>query len=126
MSITFRELPDGYGVRAEVDLMEEARKRIRRKIEIDGEKALELALAEVGYVKERTCRNTQSDFDSPYGRNMKTWVKKCFDESKRAKVVMLIPARTDTAYFHDYIYGKAHITFIRGRLKFEVGGGCHE
>lgn len=58
----------------------------------------------------------------PYGRNMKTWVKKCFDESKRAKVVMLIPARTDTAYFHDYIYGKARITFLRGRLKFEVGG----
>ncbi len=31
---------------------------------------------------------------------------------------MLIPARTDTAYFHDYIYGKSQIRFIRGRLKF--------
>lgn len=31
---------------------------------------------------------------------------------------MLIPARTDTSYFHDYIYGKAEIRFIRGRLKF--------
>ena len=31
---------------------------------------------------------------------------------------MLIPARTDTTYFHDYIYGKAEIRFIRGRLRF--------
>lgn len=33
-------------------------------------------------------------------------------------VVMLIPARTDTRAFHDYIYNKAEIRFIRGRLKF--------
>ena len=33
-------------------------------------------------------------------------------------VVLLIPARTDTAYFHDFIYRKAEIRFIRGRLKF--------
>lgn len=31
---------------------------------------------------------------------------------------MLIPARTDTRWFHDYIYGKAEIRFIKGRLKF--------
>ena len=29
-----------------------------------------------------------------------------------------LPARTDTAYFHDYIYGKAEIRFLRGRLRF--------
>ena len=33
-------------------------------------------------------------------------------------VVMLIPARTDTSYFHDYIYHKAELRFIRGRLHF--------
>ncbi len=33
-------------------------------------------------------------------------------------LVYLIPARTDTAWFHDYCYGKAEIRFIRGRLKF--------
>lgn len=33
-------------------------------------------------------------------------------------VVMLIPARTDTSYFHDYIYGKHEVRFIRGRLHF--------
>lgn len=31
---------------------------------------------------------------------------------------MLLPARTDTQWFHDYIYGKAEVRFIRGRLKF--------
>lgn len=37
-------------------------------------------------------------------------------------VVMLIPARTDTKMFHDFILGKAEIRFIRGRLNFEVDG----
>ena len=57
----------------------------------------------------------------PYGRVLKKWVKKCSDESKKdnTRVVMLIPARSDTSYFHDYIYKKAkEIRFIRGRLKF--------
>lgn len=58
----------------------------------------------------------------PYGRNIGAWVKKCAEESKHARVVLLIPARTDTAYFHDYIYGKAEVEFLRGRLKFERGG----
>ncbi len=55
----------------------------------------------------------------PYGRKIGSWVKKCHDEAQKGtKVVMLIPARTDTSYFHDYIYHKAEIRFIRGRLKF--------
>jgi site-specific DNA-methyltransferase (adenine-specific) len=56
----------------------------------------------------------------PYGKVLKQWVKKCYEESLKlnTKVVMLIPARTDTSYFHDYIYNKAEIRFIRGRLKF--------
>lgn len=58
----------------------------------------------------------------PYGRQVGLWVRKCAEESKHAKVVMLIPARTDTSYFHDYIYGKARVVFLRGRLKFERGG----
>ena len=51
---------------------------------------------------------------------MKRWVAKCSEESKKpnTKVVMLIPARTDTSYFHDYIYNKAEIRFIRGRLHY--------
>lgn len=35
-----------------------------------------------------------------------------------ATVVMLLPARTDTKWFHEYICGKAEIRFIEGRLKF--------
>lgn len=57
----------------------------------------------------------------PYGRKIIDWVRKCYEESKKpdTTVVMLIPARTDTRYFHDYIYHKAkEIRFIRGRLKF--------
>lgn len=54
----------------------------------------------------------------PYGRDLPKWVKKCHDESRHATIVMLIPARTDTSYFHDYIYHKAEIRFVRGRLKF--------
>ena len=56
----------------------------------------------------------------PYGRAIKEWVKKSYEESlkKNTTVVMLIPSRTDTIYFHDFIYGKAEIRFIKGRLKF--------
>ena len=56
----------------------------------------------------------------PYGREIKYWVQKAYEESLNgATVVCLIPARTDTAYWHDYIFGKADdIRFLRGRLKF--------
>ena len=52
----------------------------------------------------------------PYGRQIGKWVKKASEA--KCTVVMLIPARTDTKWFHDYILGKADIRFIRGRLKF--------
>jgi len=55
----------------------------------------------------------------PYGRVIGKWVKKAYESSLNgATVVCLLPARTDTRWFHDYIYGKAEIRFIRGRLKF--------
>ncbi len=56
----------------------------------------------------------------PYGREIKHWVRKCSIEATHigTVVVMLIPARTDTIYFHEYIYNKAEIRFIKGRLKF--------
>lgn len=61
----------------------------------------------------------------PYGKEIKKWVKKCYEESKKEYVdviVMLIPARTETKYFHDYIYHKAEIRFIKGRIKFCIDG----
>lgn len=62
----------------------------------------------------------------PYGRQITDWVRKGYEESKKpgTLVVMLIPARTDTSYFHDYIFhGKAdEVRFIRGRLTFTDDG----
>lgn len=55
----------------------------------------------------------------PYGREMPKWIRKCYEHYTGGGIaVMLIPARTDTKAFHEYIYGKAEIRFIKGRLKF--------
>ena len=56
----------------------------------------------------------------PYGKAIKDWVRKAYIEGCKPNttVVMLIPARTDTIYFHKYIYHKAEIRFLKGRLKF--------
>jgi site-specific DNA-methyltransferase (adenine-specific) len=55
----------------------------------------------------------------PYGRDQDAWIRKCSEHGRSGGVaVMLIPARTDTARFHDMILGKAEIRFLRGRLKF--------
>ncbi len=55
----------------------------------------------------------------PYSR-ISDWVKKSWEESTKPNtiVVMLIPARTDTRYFHEYIQYRSEIRFIKGRLKF--------
>ena len=55
----------------------------------------------------------------PYERDIKNWIKKAYESSQvGATVVCLIPARTDTTYWHDFIFNKAEIRFIKGRLKF--------
>ena len=54
----------------------------------------------------------------PYGRDIKHWIKKAYESSLNgATVVCLLPARTDTSWWHDYCM-KGTIEFIRGRLKF--------
>jgi len=62
----------------------------------------------------------------PYGRVLSIWVKKAYEESVLgAKIIMLIPARTDTSYWHNYIFNKAaQIDFIKGRLKFSGKAGA--
>jgi len=56
----------------------------------------------------------------PYGREIERWIKKGYDEYTRGKtVVFLIPSRTDTSWWHDYIMKATEIRFIRGRLKFD-------
>ena len=54
----------------------------------------------------------------PYGRGIENWIKKC--AKHKGLAVMLIPARTDTTWFHKYIYHNlcAEVRFLKGRLKF--------
>ena len=55
----------------------------------------------------------------PYGREIGKWLKKGYEESlKRSLVVFLIPSRTDTRWWHDYVMKADEIRFIKGRLKF--------
>ena len=61
--------------------------------------------------------NERVFMNPPYGRVIGQWVKKA-SESRGGVCVCLLPARTDTKYFHEYIYHKAEIRFIKGRLKF--------
>lgn len=54
----------------------------------------------------------------PYGREIGKWIEKAFQEAQKgATVVCLIPARTDTKYFHEFCF-KGEVRFLRGRLKF--------
>lgn len=56
----------------------------------------------------------------PYGRELPKWVEKGFKEWQSGKtVVFLIPSRTDTRWWHDYIMWSKDIRFIKGRLKFD-------
>jgi site-specific DNA-methyltransferase (adenine-specific) len=72
---------------------------------------------------EKSWKGERVFLNPPYGRELPKWVKKAADEAKDKStiIVMLIPARTDTHWFHDYIYKKAEIRFIKGRLKFGDG-----
>ncbi len=55
----------------------------------------------------------------PYGRGIYDWVKKA--ASHDDLVMMLLPSRTDTKWFHEFVWHNAHIEFIKGRLKFGAG-----
>ena len=61
----------------------------------------------------------------PYSK-IKDWVKKSYEESCKENtiVVLLIPSRTDTKYFHEYIYHRSEIRFFRGRIKFSNKGSA--
>lgn len=55
----------------------------------------------------------------PYGKEIKYWIEKAYKESLKGTIVVcLIPARTDTAYWHEYCTKAKEIRFIKGRLKF--------
>jgi len=55
----------------------------------------------------------------PYGREIGDWMAKAYKESlKGAKVVCLIPSRTDTRWWHEFVMKAKEIRFIKGRVKF--------
>ncbi len=61
---------------------------------------------------------TKTFVNPPYS-NIAVWCEKAFTEAAQGKtVVMLIPSRTDTKYWHEYIMKADEIRFLRGRLKF--------
>lgn len=55
----------------------------------------------------------------PYGREITKWVEKAYTESLNngVLVICLLPARTDTKWFHEYCT-RGNINFLKGRLKF--------
>ena len=58
-----------------------------------------------------------------YGRQLGKWVQKGFEESQKGNlVVMLLPSRTDTRWWHEYVMKATSIRFIRGRLHFDERG----
>lgn len=71
---------------------------------------------EIEWPIERAC------FVNPPYSKMVHWVKKCFEQYQRGcTVILLIPPRSCTRYFHQYIYGYSELRFFKGRLKFIDG-----
>jgi len=61
---------------------------------------------------------TRTYMNPPYS-NPTPWVKKAYEESLKGKLVVgLLRGDTSTRWFHDWVYGKAKIRFVKGRLKF--------
>jgi site-specific DNA-methyltransferase (adenine-specific) len=62
----------------------------------------------------------ESNFiNPPYGKEIGKWIAKAYSEAQGgATCVLLIPSRTDTKWWHDYIMKADEIRFIRGRLHF--------
>lgn len=53
----------------------------------------------------------------PYGRGIVRWMEKAANSG--TTVVCLVPARTDTRWWHSYVIDMgAEVQFVRGRLKF--------
>lgn len=62
----------------------------------------------------------ERNFVNPPYSEIKDWVTKAYEESKKGRlVVMLIPSRTDTKWWHEYVMKAKEIRFIKGRLKFD-------
>lgn len=63
-------------------------------------------------------RGTDQTHVLPYGRQIRRWTEKAWTEAPAALIVALVPSRTDSAWWHDYVMPASEIRFLRGRLKF--------
>lgn len=55
----------------------------------------------------------------PYGRTIGQWMEKTYEQSRKGCIIVaLVPARTDTRWWHEFVVDKAGITFLKGRLKY--------
>lgn len=72
---------------------------------------------------KKKCCKERGYHNQEYKPGIIDWVKKADEEAQKGECVVfaLLPARTDTKWFHDHIYKKYAFSFIKGRLKF---GGC--
>ena len=69
--------------------------------------------------KLNTQWGTSTFMNPPYGREIIKWVAKAYEESLKGKtIVCLLPSRTDTKWWHEYVMKAKEIRFLRGRLKF--------
>lgn len=105
------------------DLYEEYDKRFQFKVDL----AASASNAKCAQYFNKEMNSLNCDWDCfdcwkwcnpPYGRKVGLWVAKA---AASRGVVMLLPARTDTIWFHRYIYNifETEIEFIKGRLKFK-------
>jgi hypothetical protein len=63
---------------------------------------------------------TTNFVNPPYGKEIGKWIQKGYEQSLKGKIVVfLLPSRTDTGWWHDFVMKAAEIRFIRGRLKFD-------
>ena len=84
-------------------------------------------LCDIYYTEQNSCLDKDWEvinfMNPPYGRSIGQFIEKAYYEwwDNDCTTVAVLPARTDTKWFHKYIYNKASIVFMKGRLKFEGG-----
>lgn len=66
-----------------------------------------------------------SIFVNPPYSDVGVWLKKAHEELRKGNshtIVFLVFARTDTKWFHNFVYGRSEIRFLKGRIKFLFEG----
>lgn len=56
----------------------------------------------------------------PYGEARNRWVDRCIAEGERRKVVLLMPAHTETRTFQRALQASASVLLVQARLRFGV------